>query len=268
MYAREDALFVDTTDAFATLDPESGNVAWTVPLEMSVDEVRFEPDSIHVWAGDALRIQRNTGRVEWRTGGEPYSDGTLSTELAYSSRLKDWVEDIGTGAIDALERDTGDSRWSFAGPTDAEIVHTTDGYALLAAVSGSLGNERSREIYLLDPDDGSDQWSIDVDDGHVVSGDALFVADGANIHGLGLVNDPAAFAHSDSGTDTSGPSDSSPPADQKREETGHESDSATESDAMSDSNSDDETPAFCPECGGSLSEYENPTFCIHCGREL
>lgn len=108
-------------------------------------------------------LRKNTGLVAWNS--EPFRRVTSTEELAVTDSTVYAVgargtaghradgHDAGVGILAALDRKTGDTRWTIQRPTHISSVAAVDGYVVIAS---------QNSVSVLDTSDGSQVWSSEL----------------------------------------------------------------------------------------------------------
>jgi outer membrane protein assembly factor BamB len=153
----EEYLYASDRNEMQAIDPESGEVAWSVPVETNFAEIQEVGDTAYCLQMDfGANGRERLSALDRDIGDERWSESIPS--LWFVTPMEDAVYGATDGSVVALDPGSGSQRWQF----EADDIGTS-----IPAVSDGVVHCAGEEsIYAIDGGDGTEQWSVSLDIAH------------------------------------------------------------------------------------------------------
>lgn len=159
-----DSLYVGTGDGIASLEKDTGDVAWETSLSggYTIAPGVVRDGAVVVPTFQSLfRVDSSSGSIEWerhvgtgRNTAPVYADGT-----AFVANGRDY-RDGSAGQLTAIDTSSGDLSWTFEVDGDIKASPSLDGAKLFFGTTNGT-------VYCVDSATGSQEWEQELD--HVVN---------------------------------------------------------------------------------------------------
>lgn len=160
----EDLVVVVTGERVVALDPGDGNAVWEAPRESGTAGPAALGEDLAVFVSgrgeeaELVAVRRDDGEEAWTAGIGGASPGGVT--VANGAAL------VGTraGEVVAVDLASGDEAWRFEAEGTVEGPPASVADVILATGQDLDPAERRASLHALDPEDGSERWSVPVED--------------------------------------------------------------------------------------------------------